>query len=126
MLWTLAIRSTLDITVQHDRSPLFVTLSDGSVRNGYTVKILNKTRETRSYTLAVEGLSGAKLAIVGRDAAGPILFEAGPDSVATYRLYLTLDKNDAPKGGQPFTFVLRALVSGDTAHHETVFRGPET
>ena len=31
----------------HDRNPPFVLLSDGGVRNGYTVKILNKLHEPR-------------------------------------------------------------------------------
>ncbi|MBV8535675.1 MAG: cytochrome c oxidase accessory protein CcoG, partial [Alphaproteobacteria bacterium] len=44
MLGAFALRSTLDLTVLHDRAPLFVMLSDGSIRNGYTIKIVNKTR----------------------------------------------------------------------------------
>ena len=48
MLISLSLRATVDINVLHDRNPLFVTLSDGSIRNGYTIKILNKTREARS------------------------------------------------------------------------------
>ena len=31
-----------DICVLHDRNPLFVTLRDGSIRNAYTVRLLNK------------------------------------------------------------------------------------
>ena len=38
MLTVLALRSPLDINVLHDRNPLYVQLSDGSVRNGYDVK----------------------------------------------------------------------------------------
>ena len=43
MLVTLVNRTQLDVNVVPDRNPLFVTLSDGAIRNGYTVKILNKT-----------------------------------------------------------------------------------
>ena len=42
-----AQRPTLEINVLHDRNPLFVRLSDGGMRNGYTVKILNKLHEPR-------------------------------------------------------------------------------
>src|SRR5690606_11286607 len=38
MLAVLLTRSRLDVNVLHDRNPVFVQLSDGSVRNGYTVK----------------------------------------------------------------------------------------
>ena len=34
LLTVLAMRDTLDVNVIHDRNPLFVTLSDGSIRNG--------------------------------------------------------------------------------------------
>ncbi len=125
MLWSLAFRATLDITVQRDRSPLFVKLSDGGIRNGYTIKILNKTREARRYTLGYDGLTGAKLDVVGHDVDGEVLLEAEADSVATFRLYLTLPSDAAPNGGQSFTFTLEELESGETARHDTVFRGPE-
>ena len=38
----LATRSGLGISVLHDRAPLFVRLASGDLRNGYTVKIVNK------------------------------------------------------------------------------------
>ena len=43
----LAMRSTVELSVLHDRAPLFVPLADGSLRNGYTVKIVNKTQTHR-------------------------------------------------------------------------------
>jgi len=45
MLYTLLTRHALDISVRHDRNPLFVTLSDGSIRNAHTVHLLNKRRD---------------------------------------------------------------------------------
>ncbi len=47
MLVGLLLRPTLDVNVLRDRNPLFVKLSDGGVRNGYTLKILNKLHEPR-------------------------------------------------------------------------------
>ncbi|MGB7203952.1 MAG: cytochrome c oxidase accessory protein CcoG, partial [Anderseniella sp.] len=41
LLAALFMRIPLDINVTHDRNPLFVQLSDGSIRNGYEVRILN-------------------------------------------------------------------------------------
>ena len=40
----LLTRSTVGLSVQRDRAPVYVPLADGSLRNGYTVKIANKTR----------------------------------------------------------------------------------
>src|SRR5690606_17755824 len=45
MLTVLSLRSPLDLNVLHDRNPLYVQLQDGTVRNGYDVKILNMTPE---------------------------------------------------------------------------------
>ena len=53
MLYSLATRTLLDISVLHDRNPLFVTLSDGSVRNAYTVRFLNKRNDLRVFELSV-------------------------------------------------------------------------
>ena len=52
-------RSTLEVNVLHDRNPPYVLLSDGGVRNGYTVKILNKLHEPREFALAVRGPAAA-------------------------------------------------------------------
>ncbi len=43
MIYTLATRSLLDVNVLHDRNPVAVRLSDGSIRNAYTVRLLNKS-----------------------------------------------------------------------------------
>src|SRR5439155_19726227 len=38
MLYALLTRSLLDVNVLHDRNPVAVKLSDGSIRNAYTVR----------------------------------------------------------------------------------------
>ncbi len=53
MLFALLTRDRLDINVLPDRNPLFVTLSDGSIRNGYTLKILNMLAEPRQFTVSI-------------------------------------------------------------------------
>ncbi|HPU16053.1 MAG TPA: FixG Ig-like domain-containing protein, partial [Polymorphobacter sp.] len=59
MLFTLGQRTRLDISVQHDRNPAFVQLSDGEVRNNYTVKIRNMETRPRVVSLSISGLPGA-------------------------------------------------------------------
>src|SRR5262249_29209737 len=56
MLTAVVSRSTLQVNVLADRNPPYVLLSDGGIRNGYTVKILNKLHEPRVFTLALRGL----------------------------------------------------------------------
>ena len=43
MVWGFLQRTPYQIHVARDRNPLFVRLSDGSIRNSYTVKLVNRT-----------------------------------------------------------------------------------
>jgi len=87
--------------VLHDPHPLFVRLSDGSIRNGCTVKILNKEHAARTYRRDVEGSDAARLTLAGPGGGAA----APPDGVGTHRVYLRLP---------------RAAVRGETT--EVTFR----
>jgi len=52
-----------------------VRLSDGSVRNAYTVKLLNKSSVPHVYTLKVSGVD-VQMAIIGNEGMAPI--KGGP------------------------------------------------
>ena len=47
MLTALLLRPELEVSVLHDRNPIWVKLSEGGMRNGYTLKLLNKLYEPR-------------------------------------------------------------------------------
>ena len=60
MIVSLVARDRLDLSVAHDRNPRYVQLSDGDIRNGYTVKIMNMKPEPREFDFGLVGLpSGA-------------------------------------------------------------------
>ena len=59
-----ANRTSGSISVQHDRSPVAVTLSDGSIRNAYTIKLLNKSATPHAFDLAAEG-ADVTMAVIG-------------------------------------------------------------
>ena len=82
-----AVRIRGSISVQHDRSPLAVTLSDGSVRNAYTVKLLNKSATPHNFVLTAEG-PDATMAIVGGEAGQTVTVRA--DSSEQVRVTLTM------------------------------------
>ena len=128
MAVALAERGTLELSVLSDRNPLFVRLSDGSIRDGYTVKIENKSSETQVYRLTATGIASALLHVAENDDP-PIAAETGVrlavrgDGIGTFRVYL-----QAPRGArrdQPFTFTVRNAESGETATYDATFRGPE-
>ncbi len=82
-------KTTAVLSVQHDRDPLAVRLSDGSVRNAYTVKLLNKSAAPQSFRVGISGVDAA-LAIVGHAQAAMIDVE--PDGSETLRVTLTMSE----------------------------------
>src|SRR3546814_6291549 len=56
MLFTLGQRTRLDLAVQRERSPLYVQLSDGAIRNDYTLKLRNMELRPRRVEVAIDGL----------------------------------------------------------------------
>ena len=66
-MWRLTIERRLNVFIemaaQHDRAPLFVRTADGSIRNGYTIKLVNKTGRDAVFELSVGGVAGARMAI---------------------------------------------------------------
>jgi cytochrome c oxidase accessory protein FixG len=117
MLYALLTRSLLDISVRHDRNPLFVTLSDGSIRNAHTVHLLNKRHDTSTVALDVEGLPEAEVRVVGLDAAipGKPLIAIGPDQGREVRVLVTIPPRSKVDQSTPLTFRATDAATGETA-----------
>jgi cytochrome c oxidase accessory protein FixG len=120
MLVAFVLRTDTELTVQRDRSPNFVRLSNGDIRNAYTVKILNKRQQEQQFELAIDGLPGARVTFVGDD--GRLVVHR--DAVGTFRVLVTLPAGAAPVGSKPVAFSVRDANGRDRASHEAVFVGP--
>ena len=123
MLGTLVSRADVEVNVLRDRNPLYVRLSDGSIRNGFSVKILNKRHEVQRYALSVEGLQGAKLSVVGAASAnGAAFLVVESDRLRSFRVYVT-----APAAGRdttPVQFIVARAGEPPVAVRGSVFRRP--
>ncbi len=98
MLFTLGQRTRLDLAVQQDRNPVFVRLSDGSIRNNYTLKIRNMEARPRQIAVSIAGLEGAQVwTAEGRREATDrqISIKVEPDSVTKLRLFVAASANNA-------------------------------
>ncbi len=127
MLTALMLRPDLDVSVLHDRNPLYVKLSDGSIRNGYTIKLLNKAYAPRDFRVGVKGLPGAKLAIVGYEKETDPAITVPADALQSITAHVTLDKRASravPASGTEFYFVVTSVDGKTEAEHETTFQGP--
>jgi cytochrome c oxidase accessory protein FixG len=115
----LSTLSGLDVKVLHERQPLFVMLSDGSVQNKYELKILNKTHEEFHVTVTAEGLEGATL--VG--AEEPLLTR--PGKVTPYTVYLRLPRFSMQGESMPVAFRLTGVEQPELmVKYESMFLGP--
>jgi len=124
----LATRSDTSLTVLHDRNPLFVALSDGSVRNGYEIKIVNKQHRAREFRIALDGISGAALSrpALATDGA-PDSVSVPADTVRAVRLYVTVPAAQVrgyafADGVEDMAVVLTDMDSGRDYRENTVFR----
>ncbi|MBR0914573.1 cytochrome c oxidase accessory protein CcoG [Bradyrhizobium japonicum] len=117
MLYALANRSTVSINVLHERNPLFVQLSDGGVRNDYTVRLLNKGA-ARSFAIDVEGLPGATVRIAGvdRQADGRLIVEVGQDQTREVRMSVQVEPAQLPKAATIIEITSTETASGQTAN----------
>jgi cytochrome c oxidase accessory protein FixG len=120
MIYGLATRQTLDLNVIRDRSPPFVRLADGSIRNDYALKIMNMTDRSRRIAITVGGLSGAHLQATNLNEQGEIVVTAQADSVTNVRLHIVAP-NSVPEGSSDLTFTIRDLDSGDVAESPSAF-----
>ena len=119
MLYGLVSRDTLTLSVLRDRNPLFVTLSDGSVRNGYTLKIINREREARTIRISSAGLEPAILSIMGRKTLDVIV---PADDLRSVRFFIA---GPPPQDGNAaLTLRITDPKDGRTAQAKTSFRGP--
>ncbi|MNL53770.1 Ubp3 associated protein Bre5 [compost metagenome] len=88
--------------------------SDGSIRNGYTVRLLNMIPEPRTIMLTLDGMPEATMKIIGiSDVPGrEFAIEAAPDKAMALKVYVTLPKDEA-KSEASFHF-----IAEDRSSHE--------
>jgi cytochrome c oxidase accessory protein FixG len=127
LLTALMMRDRLQVDALHDRNPQYVLESDGSIRNGYTVKILNMVPEPRNVVLSVRGLDGANMTLAGDSTAhgNAINVDLQPDAVTTMKLYVTVPKDALPKRTEDFHFVVEERDGGEKASYNANFIVPE-
>ncbi|MBN66380.1 MAG: cytochrome c oxidase accessory protein CcoG [Rickettsiales bacterium] len=119
MLYSLLTRSPVELHVLHDRNPLFVKLADGSIRNGYEIKILNKTHEDKTYHLSIDGIEGASLQVKGAGQLSPESLPVFADSVGHFRVFVFADKQASNRAD--LTFELNDLATDASDSLESVF-----
>ena len=114
--------STIDaveLKVLHERQPLYVLQSDGSIQNKYTLKVLNKTNEDFKVVVTASGPQGLEL--VG--AERPIAAEHGRGTPAT--VFVRVPRRNLTEESEPIEFHIAAQEQPEfTSKRTSIFVGP--
>ncbi|MDP5219631.1 cytochrome c oxidase accessory protein CcoG [Ruegeria sp. 2205SS24-7] len=122
LLFALFIRSDIDLTVAPVRNPTFVTLSDGSIRNTYDVRLRNKHGDDRPFLVTVKGDPAMQVELEGVP-EGSVTVPA--NTALLQRVYIVTPKDAAPsaQANTPVRIWVEDLTNGDRAHKDTTFNG---
>lgn len=117
LLFLLGARVHTDLTVAKDRNPPYILMSDGSVRNAYTLRLRNMQSRPRRMEISIEGLSAAKMwsdDMGMEEAARTLTRTVAADETQSVRAYVVMPTGTAPR---EFTFNLQA--AGDARERDS-------
>jgi cytochrome c oxidase accessory protein FixG len=128
MAASLATRVDLAISAIHDRNPMFVRTADGSIRNGYVVRVANRSAVARRFALSIEGIGAARVEAIGADdeADGKPVVGVGPDQTRELRVTATLPASAANRTVMDVVFRVTDQATGESATTRDHFEAPAT
>ncbi|WP_380054535.1 cytochrome c oxidase accessory protein CcoG [Falsihalocynthiibacter sp. SS001] len=122
LLFALFIRSDIDFVVSPVRNPTYVTLSDGSIRNTYEVRIRNKHGEEREFSVSATGEEDLQVVLEGKD---DLITSVPPDATFLQRVHIV-----APTGSVAATsdrtdvrLWIEDTLDNERAYKDTIFNG---
>ena len=122
LLVMLFIRPEIDVTVAPIRNPQFVTMSDGSIRNAYDIRLRNKHGEDRPFRIQIAGDPVLRVELEGT------FYESvtvPANETLLQRVYVIAPPNSGPARRErtEARFWVEDLVSGERVHNDSVFIG---
>ena len=118
----LFLRSDIDINVTPVRNPTFVTLSDGSIRNTYDMRLRNKLGADAQYAVQVTSDAVVTVSVEGTEGL-QVLVPA--NQTLTQRVYVTAAPGSAAAAADRTAIRLWVEQTGsaDRVYHDTIFNG---
>ncbi|MCX4190059.1 cytochrome c oxidase accessory protein CcoG [Methylophaga sp. OBS3] len=112
--------SPTEFKVTHNRQPPYVSLSDGSIQNRYTLKMLNKTKQPISVRYHVSGIDGAVL----HEFDEAIIIQ--PGHVVPIQALVRVHTDDIDSATTPLYFDAEVIENPSlNTRSKTVFMGPQ-
>jgi len=124
LIVALFMRQDIEILVAPERNPLFVRLSDGSVRNTYDIRLRNKHGDDRLFHLS---LSSEDVLRIGLEGSEELVVTVPADATFRQRVYVTARPQSpaATRDATDLRFWIEDLSNGDRVYRDTVFHGSE-
>ena len=124
LVWALFVRSDIHLSVEPVRNPQYVTLSDGSVRNTYTLRVRNQTEQPRTFRVMLTSDEVLRISVQTQGPHdGHIIVPA--NETLNARVYVIARPQDAAASMD--TTALRLwvedIVTDDRVSAATVFNG---
>ncbi|WP_428624206.1 cytochrome c oxidase accessory protein CcoG [Sedimenticola sp.] len=107
---------TLELKVIHERAPLFVQLSDGSIQNRYDIKILNKQDKVIQVKIEAEGPDGLQIS----DAEKAL--SINPGKLLSHIVYVKVPRTNLDNSRMPLYFrVYNTENPEDSVEYKSAF-----
>ncbi|MCC5975448.1 MAG: cytochrome c oxidase accessory protein CcoG, partial [Rubellimicrobium sp.] len=122
LVFALFIRSDLEMSVSPIRNPIFITQSDGTIRNIYELRIRNKHGEARDFSLTITPDDVLSVQIEGVE--GNVM-TVPADTMENFRVYVNAPPGSAPAQASrtEFWFWIEDQASGTRVHNDAHFNG---
>lgn len=124
LIVALFLRSPIDMNVTPVRNPTYVTLSDGSIRNAYELRLRNKGGADSRFTISATSDEVVTLSVEGTEG---LTVTVPANETMTQRVYLTAAAGSAAATEDRTEVRIWVEQQGTTnrVHHDTVFNGKE-
>ena len=96
IIWGLISMAPVDLKVLHERAPLFVAMSDGTIQNKYYIKVVNKSAEVMNAEVTVEGPASLTYKV-------DKVMRIGPGDIGNATLLVRVPKRDIDDTSIPIT-----------------------
>lgn len=118
ILYGLLTMSPIDVKALHERSPLFVQMSDGTIQNKWTLKIVNKGAEDMRVSVTVNGPERLTYVV-------PEEVVIHPGTVGSTTLLVKVPRKDLTETNTPIEIVVQDLDKPEVKSvYGTAFIGP--
>jgi len=124
LIVALFLRSPIDVSVTPVRNPTYVTLSDGSIRNAYDLRLRNMQGTDAEFTINVTSAARLETGLEGMEG---LTVTVPANETMSQRVYLTAAAGSEAAIADRTDVRLWIAEEGTTnrVHHDTIFNGKE-